>query len=555
MTDRRTILLAVLILAVTAVLYAPVLRHGFILLDDPDFVTNNPIVLNGISSMGVMFAFDPFVFPQWQPLTWLSLMLDAQLYGMEPAGFHTTNLLLHLATTVVLFLAVRNLTGEPVLSCVAVLIWAIHPLHVESVAWISERKGMLSSFFFALTLWQYERCVRKEDRRSYLLLLLTFTLGLMSKSVLVTLPFGLMLLDIWPLRRGVHLKEKIPMIFLSFWAIIMNYISQDAAGVLLDQGAVPGHVRAANVIVGYGEYLRKLVWPDDLCCFYPLLPERLTPLRIGISLAALMLITILVLAMTKRGHTWAFVGWCWYLGTILPVIGILQIGRHAMADRYSDLPMLGIYIAVIWTLGHFVRSWKIPIAWTLAAAIAAVGLCLFVSHRQVMLWKSSRPMYEHCIAVTHNNYPMLNDLALVVAEEGEYERAIKLFEEAIAVRPAYGSAHNNFGNLLLQLGRDKDALKELKIAARLRPRDAVVRNNLGRALLQAGDASGAIAEFESALRLEPTLAGAHRNAGAAYLSAGNRQQAIHRLNEAIAIDPHDEAAVKLKRQAEESDPR
>ena len=452
--------LALLTLAV----YLPVLAHGFLRFDDPYYVTRNPHVQAGLSWEGIAWAFQANVASNWHPLTLLSHMLDCELFGMDPLGHHLTSLLLHTASVVLLFEALRRMTGEVWRSAAVAALFAVHPTHVESVAWIAERKDVLSGFFWMLTLLAWERWIRQPSPKRYMAVALAFTAGLLSKPMVVTLPFVLLLLDIWPFERKIRVKEKLPLFALAAVSCVATLITQSGAIGLASR--FPMKLRLANAVLSYAAYLGKTVFPTRLAVFYPM-PTEFPAWKV--AGAALLLVALTVLAL--RAPRYATVGWLWYLGTLVPVIGIVQVGGQAMADRYTYLPTIGLFLIVAWGLPR-------RVGWLLAPAVLALAI---TTRLQLRHWEDSESLFRHAAAVTERNFIAHLHLAQIHADRGDRRRALEHFRATLEIRPGMWQAQASLGNTLRRWGRPDKALPHLRNAVRLRPHDPRLRRALAEA--------------------------------------------------------------------------
>ncbi|MFL6199060.1 MAG: glycosyltransferase family 39 protein [Thermoanaerobaculia bacterium] len=469
-TDQRRVAawsgvgLALLTLAA----YLPVLAHGFIRFDDPLYVTRNPHVQAGLSWEGIAWAFSANVASNWHPLTLLSHMLDCELFGMDPLGHHLTSLLLHTASVVLLFEALRRLTrdqpGSIWRSAAVAALFAVHPTHVESVAWIAERKDVLSGFFWMLTLLAWAGYVRQPSPKRYAAVALALAAGLLSKPMVVTLPFVLLLLDVWPLRREIRVKEKLPLFALAAASCVATVIAQFGAIGLASR--FPLRLRLANAVLSYAAYLRKTLLPTRLAVFYPM-PGEFPAWKV--AGAALLLACLTVLAL--RAGRYVLVGWLWFLGTLVPVIGIVQVGGQAMADRYTYLPTIGLFLIAAWGLPRRAR-WVVP----------GVVLALAIGTRlQLRHWEDSESLFRHAAAVTERNFIAHLNLAQIHAEHGERGPALEHFRTTLEIRPGMWQAQASLGNTLRRWGRPDKALPHLRNAVRLRPHDPRLRRALAEA--------------------------------------------------------------------------
>jgi Flp pilus assembly protein TadD len=516
------LLVCVCLVLMTVAVYAPVRHYPFFSLDDGDYVTDNPHVRGGLTPQGIVWAFTHAYAANWHPLTWMSHMLDCQLWGLNAAGHHLTNVLFHAANAVLLFLVLASMTGTRWRSALVAGLFAWHPLHVESVAWVAERKDVLSAFFWLLTFAAYVWYVRQPRWQRYLFVVLCYALGLMAKPMLVTLPFVLLLLDYWPLHRiqpaslrssGPVLRrllwEKSPLILLATGSSFVTFLVQKHAGALWPLQEIGVSLRLANALVSYAAYLLKMIWPVELAVFYPF--------RAGVYLwqvagAALLLggLTVLVVCLSRRFRFLA-VGWFWYLGTLVPVIGVVQNGGQAMADRYTYLPLIGLFLMIAWSipaeLGRS-RTWRIPLVLGVAAILAA---CQARTAIQLRYWVNSKTLFERTIAVTGGCAWAHASLAKTLADEGDLDGAVKQLAIALRLNPNSKQAHRSLGGAFMLRGRVDDAIGEFEQALRLDPDYANAHSDLANALMLQGKVEPAIAHCETALRLQPDLADALNN--------------------------------------------
>jgi protein O-mannosyl-transferase len=575
---------AVLCLALalgTFIVFGRVLECDYVNCDDPDYVTSNPEVLGGLTLSGAAWAFRTTAAGNWHPLTWLSHMLDVSLFGVGARGPHLLNLLLHVASTVLLFLLLRQFTGAIWRSALVAALFAVHPLHVESVAWISERKDVLSTFFGLLTVCEYGRYARKRagtgtmSRTSffrgwvldYSLALLFFAFGLMSKPMLVTLPFVLLLLDYWPLnrmsgagslapnakkpslmnpegsrvglRRSVLLrlsKEKIPFFLLSAISCAVTFLAQKAGGAVQPFSNLPLELRIENALVAYARYLGKTFWPADLCVIYPL-PDH-WPLGLVLFSASLVCVVSAVAGVLARRFPFLPVGWFWFLGTLIPVIGLVQVGAQSMADRYTYLPLTGIFIMLVLGIGEAVarlRLSRLGVIGVGAAATALVGTCAMLTRDQVSYWRDSGTLFRHAIAVSRKNYIAYDALGSYLYERGLVDEAADNYRAALKINPAYADAQSNLGVVLADQGRFDEAIQCYLNALRLNPNLADAHNNLGNALRHRERLEDAIVHYHRALQISPSFAAAYVNLGNALVQQGQFEQAIDQYRTALQI--------------------
>ncbi|HEX4122440.1 MAG TPA: tetratricopeptide repeat protein [Verrucomicrobiae bacterium] len=520
--------------AMSFAVFASTLGCGFVNYDDNEYVYDNPIVARGLTLKGLKWAFTSVRANNWHPVTWLSHMLDCQLYALHPAGHHLTNLLLHVGTVIALFLVLREMTGFLWRSAFVAAIFAIHPLRVESVAWISERKDVLSGLFFVLSIWAYVRYARRpRSLVGYAVLMLLFALGLMSKPMLVTLPLLLLLLDYWPLQRteslGKLVLEKLPLLALSAASCGVTLLAQRGAIQSTDSFSLP--LRFENALVSCMVYLRQMAYPAGLAVFYPY-PSHLPALEVvlaGVLIGGISFVAWLL----RRKQPWIVVGWLWYLTMLLPVAGIVQVGMQAHADRYTYLPQIGIYIGLTWLVAQWHMRREL-VGSLMAVLIAILMVCAF---RQTAYWHDSETLWTHTLACTTGNDMAHNNLGTAFLNEGKVEQAIQQFAAAMEIKPGDADAHYSLGTALLQSGRVKQAIVQFKAAIQIMPDDADAHYNLALALRQEGNIKGAIAQFQSALKFDPHNAGAEYNLAVALRQVGNVDGAIAHYQKAIQLNP------------------
>jgi tetratricopeptide (TPR) repeat protein len=533
---------------VTLALYSPCLSLLFINLDDPGYVTECREVAAGLTPAGLRWAFTTFRCGHWHPLTWLSLQLDRELYGgVGPRGFHLTNVLLHTASTLLLYLFLCKTTGSPWRSGVACALFAWHPLRVDSVAWVSERKGVLSTFFWMLTLIAYLYYVRRPGVGRYLLVALALVLGLMAKPVALTLPFVLLLLDVWPLRRWQSapsrrtlLLEKVPLIVLVIAFSVVAALAQGHAEAVGSLDQYPLGTRLLHVLRAYVAYIGLLLWPVNLTIYYPYHGESIfvmSALAAGLFLAA---VTALVLGPGRR-RPYLAVGWLWFLGVLVPMIGLLQLGDQALADRYSYVPLIGLSLLLTWGVADLALALRLPPAALAAFTAVALGACLALTWRQIGFWKSDKDLWEHALAVTTDNAVAHNNLGMQYYRQGQLLRAGPEFEKAVANAPRRPLYRDNYGTLLKDFGRLDEALAEYRQAIALAPDVAVYRLHLANLLKDLGRSAEAEAEYREAVALEPGLPLIHHNLATLLKDLGRLDEASEEYHKAIALDPEYES--------------
>ena len=563
---------AVLLALATIALYWPAVRHDFVNYDDRVYVTENVHVQNGLTLESIKWAFLNPVCSNWHPLTVLSHMLDCRLFGVKPGGHHLTNVLLHALNAALVFVLLQQMTGAIWRSLFVAALFAVHPLRVESVAWVAERKDVLCGFFFLLTLWAYVRYVEKSKVQSpkskvfYGLALIFFALGLMSKPMAVTLPFVLLLLDYWPLARvrmadggwrnqkttipqlpdatkrseggstfSQLLFEKLPFFALAAASSIVTFMVQKQTGAVKTADTFPLGARVGNALISYCRYVGKTFWPADLAVYYP--HPGHWPLE-KVLLAGVFLGGISALLFMKRGrYPFLLMGWLWFAGTLAPVIGLVQVGGQAMADRYTYIPSLGLLMLTIWGAHELTSRWRHRGIGLSVAGLAAIILCCAATRQQLGYWQDSETLFRHTLEVTENNALAHNNLGLALLDKGQTSDAISQFQEAIRLNPNYADAHYNLGTALLQKGQTDEAMSEFQETIRLKPDYAHAHINLGVALLNQGRADEANRQFQEAIRLNPDFADANYNLGVTLLNQGQTDGAISQFQAAIRLKP------------------
>jgi tetratricopeptide (TPR) repeat protein len=512
----------------TLFLYWPVVHHGFITLDDNLYVTANPQVQAGLTWAGAQWAFTNTFASNWHPLTWLSHMTDCQMFGLHPAGHHLTNVFFHIANMLLLFAWLNGATGAVWRSAFVAALFAWHPLHVESVAWVAERKDVLSVFFWLLALLAYTRYVKRPGLSAYLLVLFLFLCGLMSKPMLVTLPFVLLLADFWPLGRvaGCRLQvansaafnfqplifnrlliEKIPFLAMSVAAGIVNYIAQKAGGATWSPDILPLHIRIANALVSYVRYLSKTFWPVDLAVIYPY--QKHWPFWFVFTAAALLLTWSAMVVWRARKTPYLFFGWFYFVGTLVPAIGLVQVGPQAMADRYMYLPSIGLFILLVWGVNELLTGQPHRKKIAALAGTTALCACIITASLQLSYWQNSVKLLLHTVEVTTDNYTADAYLGGALEAAGLNDAALPFYVESVRITPYFPIAQWNLGLALLRKGQFAEASEHLAAAAQLTPNDPVIHCYYGKALAAAGNLETADTQFTEALRLKPGYAEAH----------------------------------------------
>lgn len=523
----------------------PALGNGFVNYDDNLYVTDNPRVQAGLGWGGLVWAFTTGHSANWHPLTWLSHQLDCALYGLDPRGHHLTSVLLHLANAVLFFLLLERFTGRAWPAALAAALFALHPLRVESVAWVAERKDVLSALFWLLATQAYVSWTRRPGRARYAAVILLLGLGLMAKPMLVTLPFVLLLLDWWPLGRldpartgawrrlGRLVLEKAPLFVLAAASALVTLLVQQAGGAVQSAGRFSFSARLSNALHAYTGYLAKTLWPADLAVYYPYPAGG--PAASSLLHALLLLGLAAALLLRARRRPAPAVGWLWFLGTLVPVIGLVQVGGQAMADRYTYIPSLGLCIALVFGAADLPRPWR-----RLAAAACALALLLplvLLTRRQAGHWRDSFSLFEHALAATEGNNLAHNNLGAALADQGRREEAIAHFRAALAIHPDYPSARLNLAKNLLELGRTVEAEQDYRAVLRLRPDDPTALLNLGALLGRQGRTAEARRLLEAALASRPECPEAHNNLGIVLAMEGDLAGAIRHFARAVDLKP------------------
>jgi len=516
---------------VTLVAFWQVIGNQFINYDDDDYVTANA----HIRTFDLPWAFTTFHEANWHPLTWISHMIDYRLFGANPAGPHAVNLLIHIASVILLFLVLRRMTGFVWRSAFVAALFAIHPLHVESVAWVAERKDVLGGFFWMLTMLLYLRYTERPDVGRYVPVALAFALGLMCKPMLVTLPFILLLLDYWPFRRlcTPKLIEKMPLIGLAVASGIVTFAAQHRGLAVGSIEQYPLGVRIANALVAYVAYLVKTVYPVKLAVFYPHPGSSLPGWQVIGSGALLIAVTALAIR-SARNRPHLLVGWLWYLIALLPVIGLVQVGMQAMADRYTYIPLIGVFVAVTWEIR---RIGRIGLIGLIGLSAAVVIGCMALTWRQVGYWHDSETLFRHALAVTENNAVAENNLGIALVYQGRFDEAIEHHRCAVEFKPGRADAHYSLGVALLRDGQPYEAVPEFERALAIDRNHAQAHSNLGAALIQLGDSPDAVTHLIQALAIEPDYAQAYNNLGMAYSLQGRLDDSVGEFRKAVQIDP------------------
>lgn len=563
-------IVSIFLAVIVWIAFGQALGHEFVGYDDPRYVVQNPWVTNGLTLGGIQWAFTHVHATNWHPLTTISHMLDCQVYGLQPWGHHLTNILLHAAAAILLFLALRELTGNLWPSLFVAAVFAVHPLRVESVVWVSERKDVLSGVFFMLTLWAYTRYARGKGSPSfwYIALVVLFALGLMCKPTLVTLPFVLLLLDYWPLGRTQQsssraranmasqerqrrdtwpwlVVEKLPLFALSAASCVATLLAQKQA---LDASLKPPlGERIGNALVSYAIYLGQMIWPAHLAVLYPY-PEG--NLKVSHVILALLLLLIISTGffLWRRKYPFLLTGWLWYLGMLVPMIGIVQVGSQVRADRYTYLPQIGLYLLVAWGAMELFHQWRRSRVILAGAGFLIITALITRSYFQTSFWQDTETLWKHATATTSNNYIATTNLAEALFQSGRFDEAIAECQKALKIKPDFVAAHNDLGAALVENQRGGDgarrqngavdeAIVHYRRALQIKPDFAQAHSNLGTALLLKGQVDEAIAHYQKALEIDPNFAEARYSLGNAFLAEGEYSESIADYEAAVRIRP------------------
>jgi protein O-mannosyl-transferase len=557
---------------VTAALYWPMLHHPFINVDDEQYITSNSHVQAGLTWPGIIWAFKNTEAANWHPLTWISHMLDCQLFGLNPEGHHLTSLLFHVANTLLLFLWLNQMTGALWRSALVAALFAWHPLRVESVAWAAERKDVLSAFFWMLALIAYTRYAREsrvqspKSRVFYGLSLLAFACGLMSKPMVVTLPFVLLLLDFWPLERfsrfTFHVSrsektsppinreqtesaarligEKLPYFALALAGCVVTFLIQKSGGAVWSSTVLPFHARVGNALLAWVRYLSKTFWPADLAIIYPY--PRHWPVVAVIGAALLLALWSGLFLWRVRQNPYLPAGWFWFFGTLVPAIGLVQVGSQSMADRYTYLPSIGLFILIVWDLNDFLNCRPQGRKMAMLVGSLALAGCLVCTAIQLNYWQNSIKLLRHAIEVTTDNYVACNFLGRALDDAGKSGESLPWYEASVRIESHYPQAQFNLGMAWLNRGWPEKACEPLAAAVRLAPDNAGARFYFGLALMDDGKLDDAVAQFNEALRLDPNLAGAQGKLALVYIKQGKTTEAIPHFAETVRLLPNDAEA-------------
>jgi tetratricopeptide (TPR) repeat protein len=570
--EKRNPMVCLLLAVITLALYNPVNRHPFVNYDDDRYVVNNPHVRQGLTAETVGWALTSTEQANWHPLTWMSHAIDCSLYGLNPVGHHFTSVLLHGMNVILLFLLLKWATGRLGPSLFVAALFALHPMNVESVAWVAERKNVLCTMFFFLALWAYGWYSRKPGWQRYLAVAALFAAGLASKPMVITFPFVLLLLDYWPLARvrgagieaGVQSKveadktrptfswsqlaiEKLPLLTMSAASAVITMRAQQAGGAVRTTAEVSFGARIATAIYAYAMYLWKMVWPARLAPLYPHPGDSLAAWQVLV--AALVLLAITAFAWRFRARRYLLVGWLWFLGTLVPVIGLVQVGEAAMADRYAYIPLIGIFVMIAFGVADWAEEKRLGLWPAFAAAVVLVALA-FVTHRQIGYWQSNYELWSHTLAVTENNFVAENNLGGALILEGREEDAHPHFEAAARINPRDPMSRSNLGIYLQNHHQMREAVAEYEAAVELTSDPGLLAQtyaNLGAAQRALGEDEAARLSFEQSLRLNPNQPNAWLGLGLLAQKQGKLDEAISDLSRSVELQPNARGYFELGR--------
>jgi len=548
---KYKVLIGIILFIMTFAVYLQVVNHDFINFDDDIYVTDNFRVIKGISLSNILWAFNlterPDT-PYWHPLSWLSHMLDCQLFGLNAGMHHMTSLLLHAVNSLLLFYILSSATGDLLRSAFVAALFALHPVNVDSVAWIAERKNVLSTFFWMLTMLSYVFYTRRPDIIRYFVSILFFVLGLLSKPMLVTLPFVLLLFDYWPLERfelkrsGLHkilylVLEKLPFFIISAYSVYISTVSLKLTRNIISTDYVPMRLRLENAIVSYATYIGKMVWPSELSVYYPF-PASIAIWKIFASLILLISVTIFVMFKMRR-FRYVGTGWFWFVGTLVPVSGVVQCGLWPeMADRWAYIPYIGLFVIISWGGYELLNKYRLNNILAAATSITILFALSTATYIQLKYWQDSKSLYKHALEVAPVNPVILNNMGNALAKECKFIDAVGYYKEALLLKPDYANAHSNLATAFYKLGRIDDSIRYYSEALRYMPNFYKVHNNFGSVLFELGKDKDAMFHFLEALRINPDYSGAHYNLGLLLFRQGRIEQAVSHYARAVSLNPY-----------------
>ncbi len=545
-----------LIIVLTCIAYSPVLNNDFINFDDDVYVTDNFHIDDGVTLKNIQWAFTAVYAKNWHPLTWLSHMLDIQFFGMNPFGHHLTNLIFHFLNAFLLFIILKKMSGAYWKSLIVMGLFALHPMHVESVAWVSERKDVLSTFFWMLAIWIYTYYIKKPGIKQYLSVCVCFTLSLLAKPMAVTFPFVLLLIDHWPLGRcritsarmqdsevlqyplHILIFEKLPFFMISAASCGITFYAQNKGGALGSFDLYPLGTRLGNAVVSYTHYIIKMIYPINFAILYP--HPGMPDLHFLLISSFFIIFLVGISILTLKRFPWLFTGCFWYLGILFPVIGVVQVGAQGMADRYTYTPMIGIYILVVWSIAPLFYKMKlsqktISFVSVFLILILIIPLCI-QTFRQNQYWKDSTSLFQHAINITNNNYIAHNNLANAMMQKGKIKEAVFHYSEALRIKPDYPLALGNIGLALSKLGRRNEALDFYFKALAIEPENENIFTNIGNLFSELGNIEKAIHYYKKAIFYNSETVKAHMNMGNLLMNSGKLDEAMFHYRRVLDIN-------------------
>ena len=550
-------MVVLLLVVVVLIAYGTVWHFDFVNIDDDFYVTENAQIQQGLSLDSVLWAMTTIEEANWHPLTWLSHMMDVQLFGLNPGGHHLTNLLLHIANVLLLFGVLQQMTGAVWLSALVAALFALHPLNVESVAWVAQRKTVLSTMFWLLTVLAYVRYVKKPNWGRYLGMMGIFVLGLMAKPMLVTLPCVLLLLDYWPLKRlGKDSKEfwerlprlaaeKLPLLIPVAAISVVTIEAQSQAGAISTWEWLPLGTRVANAVAAYGLYLKKMLWPMDLAVFYPHPGNSLEVWPVALAALLLVILSLGVWWQGRRSR-YLVVGWFWYLGTLLPVSGLIQVGGQAMADRYAYVPLMGLFIILVWGTVELAQTLHLSRKWLMGASLCLLIVMMGLVRLQLNHWRNSFTLFQHALESTQDNPMAHSNLGIAFLDKNDLDEAIGHFYKALEIQPTHAGVHTNLSIALRRKGMLDQALEHSIRSVQINPDIAEAHNNLGISLFQKRSVEEALQEFRKALELKPDYTACYYNLGVVLEDQNRTEEAAESFRQVLRLDPeHSQANQRL----------
>jgi protein O-mannosyl-transferase len=547
---RVDLFICIIIIMATLCVYSQVKKYDFVGFDDNEYVYENAHVKTGLTLKNILWAFTAFHSNNWHPLTWISHMMDCQVFGLNPGLHHLMNLFFHIVNSLLLYFVFKQMTGEQWKCGFMAAVFALHPLHVESVAWISERKDVLTAFFWLLAMWSYFRYSKRPCLATYAWVFIFFLLGLLSKPMIITLPFVLMLMDYWPLDRfdnqaiaGFNIRkklfllvlEKIPLLILVPVSSLLTFYAQKQGGIVKSLDIFPLNVRIANAIVSYALYIIKIIYPVKMAFLYP---HHGMPSWLNIGAALILISTICYLSIRYyKKYPYVIVGWLWYLGTLVPVIGIVQVGMQSMADRYTYIPSIGLLLIVAWGVPEALAKWRYKEIWLAAAVFTVIAISGVIAWKQTGYWKNSLSMLEHTIRVTSKNYIALDTLGVVLLRHGRTDEAINYHLQAQKIYPNNPYSHFSLGVSYFVQGKIRESIDQYLEAIKIEPEYYQAHTNLGAAYFTLGNTEKAVTHYLNAITINPEYVEAYINLGLAYDKLGRFDDAVKQCKQAFRVDP------------------